>query len=46
MTGNEGCLKHDVSQLAPPFSNGAFTAYDAAVMCDWGQACERGGLLT
>ena len=46
MAGDEGRLEHDVSQLAPSSSNGALAAHGAAVMCDWGQTRERGGLLT
>ncbi|ASP23528.1 hypothetical protein ANTHELSMS3_05148 (plasmid) [Antarctobacter heliothermus] len=46
MTGNEGRLKHDVSQLAPSSSNGTLAPHCAAVMCDWGQPRKHGGLFT
>src|SRR5690606_38912742 len=46
MAADKGCLEHDVSQLAPSSSNGALAAHGAAVMCDWSQTHERGGLLT
>lgn len=44
--GDEGRLEHDVSQLAPSSSNGAPAAHGSAVLRDWGQTRERGGLLT
>ncbi|MCV2874585.1 hypothetical protein OEZ71_19985 [Defluviimonas sp. WL0050] len=46
MAGDEGRLEHDVSQLAPSAPNGALAAHGTAVMCDWSQARERGGLFT
>ena len=46
MAGDEVRVEHDVSQLAPSSSNGALAAHGTAVMCDWGQSRERGGLLT